>query len=167
MNIKKILVGGAAGALMFGLLAVSAFTAKPADTGFNEFGYNYGARVFNGTGESWSLAKGLPADYLGIYAPDKLVMKWNAAWDACNDLGTTDACTGAWTDNEWNGMNGGSGSVWHYKIVWVGSCGADGNPLPNGGYCIWGSYEVLMDQGTFDGVHSLLKATPNGYGAFK
>ena len=58
--------------------AVPALAAKPNDNGFDQFGYNNVARIFNGTGESWSLAKGFPADYLGIYAKDKLVMKWTA-----------------------------------------------------------------------------------------
>ena len=119
--------------------------------GFNEFGYNYCARIFNGTGSSWSLAQGLPYDYLGINSPDKLVMKWNAAWDACNNLGTPEACAGAWTDNEWNGkIAGGSGQVWHYKIQWSAVCAASTDPSTDpidGGYCVWGSYEVLMDQG--------------------
>jgi hypothetical protein len=61
----------------FALSANFTFAAKQTDKGFDEFGYNNTARIFNGTGESWSLAKGLPADYLGIYAKDKLAMKWN------------------------------------------------------------------------------------------
>lgn len=100
--------------------------AKPADIGFNEFGYNYQARIFNGTGESWSLAKGLPADYLGIYAKDKLVMKWNAEWDRGNAENWENGPYAAWENNEWNGKAaGGSGDVWHYKIVWVGDYVAD------------------------------------------
>ena len=63
------------------LATTSVSAVQPTGKGFNEFGYNYTARLFNGTGESWSLAKGLPADYLGVYAKDKLVMKWNAEWD--------------------------------------------------------------------------------------
>lgn len=137
--------------------------------GFDTFGYNDCARIFNGTGSSWSLAAGLPADYLGVYAPDKLVMKWNAAWDACNADGTPENCAGAWTDNEWNGkIAGGSGEVWHYKIKWVSPCGADYTPLPDGGYCIWGSYEVLMDQGQDPNIGPghlwFAHAKPNGYG---
>lgn len=102
-------------------------------------------------------------DYLGSSVNDKIVMKWNAVWDACNDV-DPELCLGAWTDNEWNGMNGGSGSVWHYKIVWVGPGGESSLYWRPGGYSIWGNYEVLMDQGTSDGVHYLLKAVPNGYG---
>src|SRR3990172_7840900 len=89
--------------------------------GFNEFGYNYQARVFVGTGESWSLAKGLPPGYLGVYAQDKLVMKWNAEWDRGNAENWANLDGNgydAWENNEWNGVNGGSGEVWHYKIKW-------------------------------------------------
>ena len=140
-----------------------------ASYGFDQNGYNYCARIFNGTGSSWCLARGAPSGCLGIYSPDKLVMKWNAAWDACNNIGTAGACAGAWTDNEWNGkIAGGSGEVWHYKIQWVGSC-TDGTSFPDGGYCVWGQYEVLMDQGIDPNVgpghiwNALAK--PNGYGA--
>lgn len=136
-------------------------------TGFDEYGYNRCAHIFNGTGESWSLQKGLPADYLGIYAPDKLVMKWNEQWDICNFDRSPENCAGAWEDNEWNGKQGGSGEVWHYKIKWSAACAA-GEPLTDGGYCIWGEYEVLMDQGQDPNVGPghlwFAHAVPNGYG---
>lgn len=144
--------------------------------GFNEFGYNYCARIFNGTGSSWAAAyadkKGVDVPDMGVYGPDKLIMKWNAAWDACNLDPTETNCTGAWTDNEWNGMvKGGSGSVWHYKIKWIGGdCGADYTPLTDGGYCVWGSYETTMDQGKDPNLDSgpghlwFAHAKPNGYG---
>ncbi|MCL4533707.1 MAG: hypothetical protein M1370_00905 [Bacteroidetes bacterium] len=153
------------------LLGATA-TAVLAGGGFDQYGYNNTARIFNGTGSSWSLSKGLPADYLGVYANDKLVMKWNAEWDRGNDEGWARPPYAAWEDNEWNGkVPGGSGAVWHYKIVWVGSCGADYTPLPNGGYCIWGQFEVIMDQGVDPNVgpgHMFFaKAGPAGYGAYK
>ena len=133
--------------------------------GFDEFGYNYQARVFVGTGESWSLAKGLPADYLGVYAQDKLVMKWNAEWDRGNQEGWSDSSYDAWLDNEWNGAAGASGEVWHYKIKWDAGCAQNGVPSTEGGYCIWGQFVTLMDQGTADGEHFwYYRATPNGYG---
>ena len=137
--------------------------------GFNEFGYNYTARIFNGTGESWSLAKGLPADYLGIYSKDQLVMKWNAEWDRGNAEGWSKPPYAAWENNEWNGnVKGGSGAVWHYKIKWIGPCGADYTPLADGGYCIWGQFETIMDQGKDPSVGPghiwFAHATPSGYG---
>lgn len=136
--------------------------------GFDEFGYNDTARIFNGTGESWSLAKGLPADYLGIYAQDKLVMKWNAEWDRGNAENWSNPPYAAWENNEWNGtVPGGSGEVWHYKIVWVGDYVADPTLIPEGGYGIWNQFAVLMDQGTSGGEHLwYTHAIPSGYGAY-
>lgn len=140
---------------------------------FDQYGYNDKARIFNGTGSSWCLAKSLPADCMGIYSPDKLVMKWTADWDRGNAEGwSVPPYTGAWTDNEWNGkgVKDGSGAVWHYKIKWVGTC-ADGTTLPDGGYCIWGQFETVMDQGVDPNAGPghlwYAKATPGGYGSGK
>src|SRR3989338_791576 len=135
----------AAAALFAGLGAGTAFAAS----GFDQYGYNDTARIFNGTGASWSLAKGLHANYLGVYAADKLVMKWNAEWDRGNAEGWSDPNGyAAWEDNEWNGMKkGGSGAVWHYKIKWVGDYTANPSLIPDGGYGIWGQFAVIMDQG--------------------
>lgn len=156
---------------MFMALAVMAFAVSPvfAVKGFNEFGYNYNARIFSG------LADGVDKTLNGMvwgdptYANDRLVMKWNAAWDACNTAGGNDvnACLGAWTNNEWNGaVPNGSGEVWHYKMIWVGPLGEDSPYWAKGGYSIWGNYEVIMDQGTADGVHTwFAHGISTGYGA--
>lgn len=153
--------------LILTLAAPVAWADKPVNNGFDQFGYNYTARIFNGTGESWSLAKGLPANYLGVYANDKLIMKWNAEWDRGNAENWANPPYAAWENNEWNGKNGGSGEVWHYKTVWVGSC-TEGEILPSGGQCIWGQFAEIMDQGTAGGEHFWYnKANPAGYGAYK
>ncbi|MFZ5559878.1 MAG: hypothetical protein ACOZAL_03765 [Patescibacteria group bacterium] len=115
-------------------------------------GYNYKARIFVGTGLQWC-EQGRPdwpgcVDYLGPYANDLLIMKWNAEWDRGNDEGWSNPPYDAWEDNEWNGkIPGGSGAVWHYKIKWVGDCVSDQSLLPDGSYCIWGQFAVIMDQG--------------------
>jgi hypothetical protein len=167
---KKILIT----LLLF--LVLAALMATPvlaAGGGFNEFGYNYTARIFNGTGESWSLAKGLPADYLGIYAPDKLIMKWNAEWDRGNAEGWTDPNGyAAWEDNQWNGkVKGGSGEIWHYKIVWVGNYSTNPDLLPAGAEGIWGQFAIIMDQGHDTNVGPghiwLAHSMPNGYGSYR
>lgn len=151
-----------------------AFAVVPSNAvgGFGANGYNDTARIFNGTGMQWCMDKVGDLSwcnaYLGTSVNDKIVMKWNAAWDKCNDLNTPAACAGAWTSNEWNGMNGGSNSVWHYKIVYVGSC-TDGEVVDGGGYCLWGQYSVIMDQGTYKGDGHVWYAPhgiPNGYGAY-
>jgi len=140
--------------------------ATVSDNGFNEFGYNYNARIFSGTGSNWCLARNDTATCLGDYSTDKIVMKWNAEWDRGNDEGWSSPPYTAWTNNHWNGnCEGCSGEIWQYKISWSQVC-ADGGTLEDGGYCIWGQFEVLMDQGTSDTGHTwLAKATPNGYGA--
>jgi len=164
---KKIiafLVGSAS------LLVVSV--AFAAGGGFDQFGYNRTARIFNGTGSSWCLDRGADQNCMGIYSPDKLIMKWNAEWDRGNDEDWANPPYRAWEDNEWNGnTKDGSGAVWHYKIVWVGPCGADYTPLANGGYCIWGQFETLMDQGKDPNIGPghmwFAHANPTGYGAYK
>jgi hypothetical protein len=140
-------------------------------TGFDQNGYNDCAGIFNGTGSSWCVAGGQSPDCMAPFSNDKVIMKWNKAWTACNDsAGDPLACAGAWTDNEWNGnVAGGSGTVWHYKIKWVGlPCDETNLNWSAGGYCIWGGYEVLMDQGhdpsQGPGHIWFAHAKPNGYG---
>jgi hypothetical protein len=158
-------------ALVLTTLMVMNLGCVLAAGGFDQYGYNNKARIFNGTGESWSLAKGLPADYWGAYAKDKLIMKWNSEWDRGNAENWANGPYAAWEDNEWNGaFKGGSGAVWHYKIVWIGGSNPEGTMLPDGGYVIWGQFEVIMDQGKDPslgpGHFWFAKASPCGYGAF-
>ncbi len=149
--------------------------AAAAGGAFDQYGYNDKARIF--TGPADGVDRTLDGMVWGstTYAKDRLVMKWNAAWDNCNAAGNNDeaACAGAWLDNEWNGAPvGGSGEVWHYKIIWVGTGGASSPYWKAGGYSVWGNYEVLMDQGVVLGnsgaVHTwFAKSMPNGYGSKK
>jgi len=149
-------------------------TGSAADNGFDEFGYNRTARIFSGTYGSWCLEQDpagtwCPA-YAGNWWNDKLVMKWNAEWDRGNAEKWAHPPYDAWTSNMSNGMftGGSSGETWIYKIVWVGGdCGADYTPLENGGYCIWGQFEVILSQGTVGGEHLWdVLAKPAGYGAY-
>ncbi len=143
-----------------------SITGNVVSGGFDEFGYNYKARIFVGAADG--VDKIIDGTVWGdpTYANDRLVMRWSKGWDDARFKGkpwTTDA----WEDNIWNGaVQGGSGEVWHYKIRWIGACGVDGTPLEDGGYCIWGQFEVLMDQGTAGGEHTwYAHAIPTGYGA--
>ncbi len=172
MNIKKIIVGATASAVMFAAMVIPAF----AKGGFDANGYNTTARLFNGTLLQWCTAKSIDPLSCPAYGfgsnNDKIVMKWNAAWDACNLVGNTDptVCAGAWTDNEWNGnAAGGSGFVWHYKIVWVGDYASNPSLLTGSAYGIWGEYAVIMDQGVDPntGHQSFALGSPAGYGAYK
>ena len=102
-------------------------------------------------------------------------MKWSKGWDDARFHGgewTTDA----WENNEWNGkVPGGSGEVWHYKIVWVGPELESSQYWRDGGYPIWGQFEVIMDQGISttnycdgnNGGHQFCAhAIPTGYGGY-
>lgn len=164
---KKIILG-----IIF-FVAVFAFIASPAKAagGFDQYGYNDTARIFVG------LADGVDRNLDGTvwgdptYANDHLVMKWNKAWDTCNDNGYTDPkfCLGAWTTNEWNGMNpDGSQSNWHYKIIWVGPL-AEASPYwVDGGYSVWGNYETISDHGVDPSGHQVYaKGIPNELGFVK
>jgi hypothetical protein len=131
-------------------------------TGFDQFGYNYNARIFVGAADGYDRVLGNDP----IYGNDHLVMKWSKAWDDARFHGalwTPDA----WVDNEWNGMApDGSSTTEHCKIVWVGPALETSLYWVPGGYAIWGEFEVLMDQGMVSGAHDwYAHATPNGYGA--
>lgn len=159
------------GTSLIGLTVAPAVAG--ASGGFDQNGYNWTANVFVGTYAQWCAAEDITASSCAAYTfgsvNDLLIMKWNAAWNNCNNSNfQAAACAGAWLDNESNGMvPGGSGYVWHYKIVWSPACTSSSTP-PAGGYCIWNDYAVLMDQGTYAGSHTLnALTTPNGYGAYR
>lgn len=146
------------------MLVMPVYAAKSV-TGFDEFGYNYQARLFNGKADG--VDRVLDGTVWGdsTYANDHLVMKWSKAWDDARFNGapwTPDA----WEDNEWNGaVPGGSGEVWHYKIIWVDSDLESSQYWQPGGYAIWGEFEVIMDQGVAAGAHIwFTHAVPNGLG---
>lgn len=150
------------------VLGAAGVTAVGAAGGFDEFGYNDQARVFRGPADG--VDRNLDGAVWGdpTYANDHLVMKWNAEWDRGNDEGWSNPPYAAWNDNEWNGrVPGGSGETWHYKTVWVGDCVADPTLVPEGGYCIWGQFAVILSHGTAGGEHIWdARALPAGYGAY-
>ena len=139
-----------------------------AKGGFDEFGYNYQARTF--VGKADGVDRVLDGKVWGdpTYANDHLVMKWSKGWDDARFHGkpwTPDA----WEDNEWNGRcPGGSGQVWHYKIIWVGPELENSLYWREGGYSIWGQFEVIMDQGSDPNMGPrhiwYAHAIPNGFG---
>ena len=142
-----------------------AMAAKPIGAGFDVFGYNYQARLFVGSADG--VDRNLDGTVWGDpkYANDHLVMKWSKGWD---DARFHDEPWGpdAWETNEWNGMvPGGSGEVWHYKIIWVGTELETSPYWRDGGYAIWGQFEVIMSQGIAAGEHIWeTHAIPTGFG---
>ena len=156
-------------AISFVILALFIAFQKSnvAQGGFDQFGYNYTARLFNGIEDGAD--RNLDGTYWGdpTYANDKLVMKWSKAWDNARFHGKPWS-PDAWVDNEYNGkVPGGSGEVWHYKIVWVGPELEDSPYWREGGEAIWGQFEVIFSQGTVANEHFWdIHASPNGYGMF-
>ena len=145
------------------LLTTMLLLPVVAQAGFDEFGYNYKARIFVGIGEDWY--RGKSARHLGpwqegqsfswdeTYGLDRLVMKWSKEWDAARFNGGIYG-PGAWCTNHWNGkVEGGSGEVWHYKIIWVGEDLENSPYWREGGYAIWDQFEVIMSHGTVANEH--------------
>jgi hypothetical protein len=162
---KKLIIVAALCAVLAGLLAGTGVVAAGKGGGFDEFGYNYQARVFVGPADG--VDRVLDGKVWGdpTYANDHLVMKWSKGWDDARFHGAPWG-PDAWETNEWNGMfPGGSQEVWHYKIIWVGP-ELEGSPYwRDGGYPIWGQFEVIMSQGVAGGEHIWeCLATPNGFG---
>lgn len=162
MSIKKFLIGASAGAIMFGAMATAAFAApsscatikdgtivdsvgNPIEQGYDKYGYNYQAHMFNGFYDNYSR----PA--VPVTSGDKLIMKWSDSWLAnvdCNgdgklDRGLVDGVVGGislgWLTNQVNGSyTDTNGDLQHYtdfvKIVWTGP----GSPL-------WGQYTIIQE----------------------
>lgn len=96
-------------------------------------------------------------------------MKWNAEWDRGNLDGWANGPYDAWCTNEWNGsIPGGSGESETIKIIWVGTDLEDSTLWREGGYAIWGQFEVIMDNYVGQGEHAVLAhAVSNGLGGIK
>lgn len=129
-------------------------SGNPITTGYDQYGYNYQAHLFNGTYDSSD--RKLDGKYwgqTGDYVDDNLMMKWSDEWIAnvdCNgddklDRGLVNGVVGGysmgWLTNQvegWYDSDGDGSQDAHYtyfaKIVWVGPGGS-----------LWGSFEVVME----------------------
>jgi len=148
---------------------------NPLAVGYDQFGYNYQAREFNGTYDSADrILDGLYWGDNGDYVNDRLRMKWSEDWLSnkdCNGDGKLDrgATPADWANNlskGWltNQVEGEyfdvDGNTQHYtyfaKIVWVGP----GGPL-------WGLYQIIQEifNDPAGGYHGpQFKATAPGFG---
>lgn len=144
---KRFILFGMIATLILLITSSPVLAAKPGNTGFDEFGYNYQARIFIGKADG--VDRVLDGKVWGdaTYANDHLVMKWSKAWDDARFHGAPWSPE-AWCSNEWNGMfPGGSQEVWHYKMIWVGPEPENSPYWREGGYAIWGQFEVILSQG--------------------
>lgn len=121
-------------------------------TGYDIYGYNYQAHMFNGTYDSSDRV--LDGKYFGStgdYVDDKLSMKWSDEWLAnvdCNGdglldrgliNGVSDGISKGWTTNhvvgEYDTVDGSQHYTYFVKIGWVGPGGS-----------LWGQYDMLQEE---------------------
>lgn len=169
---------------------ITAKTGETLTTGYDEFGYNYQAHIFNGRYCDYDRVIG------GSYCDVKLVMKWSDTWLSnkdCNGDGVLDrgypcdpinasssACEGAWVTNHQSGlveMPNGKFKKWTYfvKIVMVPDDAYVENNYwytVNGieiGPVIWGAYAIIqqVSNDPFLGEHGILYKSPAGPGLGK
>lgn len=140
-----------------------------ASTGFDAYGYNRCAHIFNGSwgGYCTEPKRNAEPDCYGVLRTTKLIMKWNEEWDRGNAEKWLKPPYAAYLDNEIRGnyLDGTPFSE-HFKTRWDAGCvSSRGTVSGNGGSCIWGRFEVLMDHGKEAGEHLWwAKLTPAGYG---
>jgi hypothetical protein len=167
LNKKVLAVGLVIFIVIMLALATMPMSAKDnEDQGFDEFGYNYQARIF--VGKADGVDRILDGKVWGdlTYANDNLVMRWSKGWDDARFHGG-EWGRDAWENNEWNGMvPGGSGEVFIYKVIWVGPELETSPYWVEGGYPIWGQFEVIMEHGVMpdEGHVWFTHANPNGVG---
>ncbi len=158
------------------------------ETGFDEWGYNYQARIFNGMYcDSYR-----NATWCEPYIDVNLIMKWNDAWlsnQDCDGDGLLDRFydfdtyigSGAWLTNHQKGRyvdDDGKKQRWEYFVKIV-AAPADATAIGGFWYAadeseigpvIWGSFaiiqEVINDTGT--GEHGVAYLSPYsaGFGRF-
>jgi len=155
-------------------------------TGYDKWGYNYQAHMFNGWYGNYSRPT------TPVTSGDRLMMKWNDAWLSnkdCDDDRLLDRHygydsyigSGAWLTNHMTGTYEDENGLQHWtyfvKIVavpsdatlvgenWVSS---DGQVI---GYSIWGEFAVIQEisNDTGSGDHGILYKgeTPLGFGFYK
>jgi hypothetical protein len=129
---------------------------NPITVGYDKYGYNYQAHIFNGLYENYSRPGMVVTE-----GTENLVMKWSDDWLAnvdCNgdkklDRGLnakTGVSTGVsmgWVTNHFEGeYEGSDGELHHYtyfaKIAYVGPAP---NPDPYVATRIWGAYAIIQE----------------------
>ncbi len=162
-----------------GLLLDSA--GNVITTGYDKWGYNYQAHMFNGFCGNYSRPP------VPVTEGDSLSMKWNDAWlsnqDCTGDL-TLDRhhgfasyiSSGAWLTNHMSGRYDMAGEICHWtyfvRIVAVPASatltsgvwyGADGTEI---GPAIWGELAIIQEvfNDPCTGDHGLLYKSPFGPG---
>ncbi len=164
---------------------IVARNGDPVALGYDQYGYNYQAHIFNGLYENYSR----PAEPV-MEGTEHLVMKWSDNWlanvDCNNDFkldrgldrktGESTGVSQGWCTNHFEGdYEGSDADLHHYtyfvKIAYVGPAPSEG-PDPFEETRIWGSYAIIEevqtdDFGEYGGrIHFLNKLTGPGLGQF-
>jgi hypothetical protein len=140
-------------------------------SGFDKYGYNYQAHLFNGFANNYS------RPVTPFTSGDKLVMKWSDAWLAnvdCDgdhkldrglvDGQLTDGVSKGWETNHYTGLDiNGKKYTDFVKIVWVGDYKVNPELIPGGAYGIWNQYAVIQEVWNdksydYNGIFSKIKA---------
>ena len=151
-------------------------------TGYDEYGYNYQARIYNGRHCDYDRIPG------GEYCDVELIMKWNDAWlsnQDCDGDGKLDRHlgydtyigSGAWLTNHQKGEyidDNGNTCSWNYfvKIVAVPAdayledgiwYSANGTEI---GATIWGQFAIIqeVENDPCAGLHGLQYISPDHAG---
>ncbi len=130
---------------------------NPLAVGYDKYGYNYQARLFNGLADNYTRPS-VPA----TEGTENLVMKWSDDWLSnvdCNGdgkldrgldpkTGISDGISKGWVTNHYEGdYTGSDGELHHYtyfaKIVYVGPAVGDTDPWA--AVRIWGLYAVIEE----------------------
>ena len=161
---------------------------QPVVLGYDQYGYNYQAHMFNGTYDS--VDRKLDGKYWGAtgdYVNDSLIMKWSDDWisnvDCNGDLkldrgldpktGISTGISRGWTTNQVEGDYIWGGDSHHYtyfaKIIFVGPATS---PDPWAATRLWGQYAMIQEvyndpDGGYHGVDRTRLAHPAGYGAYR
>jgi len=151
--------------------------------GYDDWGYNYQARMFNGT----YCDAYRNAGWCQPYVNEELIMKWNDAWLSnkdCNGDGLLDRHfgyasykgSGAWLTNHQSGLVEVNGKQrrWTYFVKIVAAPAdavlvggdwytVDGKKI---GYSIWGEFAVIQEiyNDPASGAHGVLYKSPAGPG---
>ena len=148
---------------------------NPIKLGYDQYGYNYQAHMFNGLYENYTR----PATVV-VEGKVNLMMKWSDDWLSNQDCfgndgkldrgGDSSGISKGWLTNHEEGDYEVGGESFHYtyfvKIVYDGglACGAAKDS------CIWGVYtiieEVMNDQGGAHGVDRSRLVNPAGVGFY-
>jgi hypothetical protein len=136
---------------------ILASTGEPIGLGYDSFGYNYQAHMFNGRYCDYDRVPG------GDYCDDSLEMKWNDAWLSNEDCDGDQKLdrhygypsyigSGAWLTNHMSGGTGRDHYTYFVKIVaapasatlsdgvWYAADGTEIGPV------IWGEFAIVQEQ---------------------